>query len=82
MKIALFGGSFDPVHCEHVRLAEAAIAALSLDKVAVMPSYLAPHKRAGAAAGGDVRAEACRIAFRNVRKAEVSEYELSRPQTS
>ena len=49
MKIALFGGSFDPVHSEHVRLVRTAVSALKLDKVYVIPSYAAPHKEYGAA---------------------------------
>lgn len=82
MKVALFGGSFDPVHCEHVRLAEAAKAALGLDRVIVIPSYVAPHKAFGAVAGGEDRLEMCRLAFRGFPYAEVSGYELGAKGTS
>lgn len=82
MRIALFGGSFDPVHNEHIRLVRAAIGALSLDRVIVMPSYLAPHKAGGARASGEERLQMCRIAFSGVPEAEVSDYELAKEGTS
>ena len=59
MKIALFGGSFDPVHREHVNFVRAAIRELSLDLVIVMPSRLAPHKRLGAQDSGFHRDSSC-----------------------
>ncbi len=80
MKIALFGGSFDPVHREHVRLAHTAIDALGLDKLIVMPSFRAPHKAFGAHADGRDRLEMCRIAFGD--RCEVSDEELRRGGTS
>ncbi len=78
MRIALFGGSFDPVHAEHVRLARTAVEKLDLDKLIVMPSYVAPHKKGGAAADGKDRFELCRIAFEKLDRVEVSDYELAR----
>ena len=45
MKIAVFGGSFDPVHNGHVQLAEAAINELALDLILLMPAYIQPFKR-------------------------------------
>ena len=43
-KIALFGGTFDPVHRGHVHLASLAQAALGLDEVRFLPCRLSPHK--------------------------------------
>lgn len=82
MRVAIFGGSFDPIHCEHVRLAEAAIEQLALDKLLVMPSRKAPHKQSGATAEGRDRFEMCKIAFSSLPKVEISDFELSREQTS
>ena len=82
MKIGLFGGSFDPVHNEHIEYIKAAKEALSLDKVLVIPSYLAPHKESGAAASGEDRLNMCRIALQNLAYAEVCDYELSRKEKS
>ncbi|MDE5896787.1 MAG: nicotinate (nicotinamide) nucleotide adenylyltransferase, partial [Clostridia bacterium] len=81
MKIGLFGGSFDPVHSQHVALAESAVKQLGLERLIVMPSAIAPHKRNGAAASGADRIEMCRIAFRGL-CAEISAYEIERDGTS
>ena len=75
MRVAIFGGSFDPVHSEHVRLVQAAKEQLGLDKILVMPAGFAPHKN-GAVCSGKERAELLRIAFRRCPYVEVSEYEL------
>lgn len=82
MKIALFGGSFDPVHREHVNYVRAAIRELSLDLVIVMPSRLAPHKRLGAQADGEARLQMCRIAFEHEPRVRVSDFELSQDGVS
>ncbi|HUY12017.1 MAG TPA: nicotinate-nucleotide adenylyltransferase [Terriglobia bacterium] len=44
MKIALFGGTFDPVHVGHLRAAEAAARHFHLDQVLFIPSGNPPHK--------------------------------------
>ena len=82
MKVALFGGSFDPVHSEHVRLAEAAITELGLDLLLVMPSYVAPHKSAGSVADGKKRLRMCQTAFSSLPNIEVSDFELLKGGTS
>ncbi len=76
------GGSFDPVHSEHVALVCAAIKELNLDKVIIMPSYVAPHKAGGAHVSGENRLEMCKIAFRGIAQAEICDYELSQARTS
>ena len=82
MRIAVFGGSFDPVHTEHVRLVEAAIQELALDKLFVMPASAPPHKLGKVLSKDEDRVAMCRIAFRNVEKAEVSDYEIAKGGTS
>ena len=37
-KIAVFGGSFNPVHKEHKKIVEEALKALDVDKLIVMPA--------------------------------------------
>ena len=48
-RIGLMGGSFNPVHCGHLNLARAALAAGLADQVLFLPSGNPPHKRAGLA---------------------------------
>ncbi|HEV2378510.1 MAG TPA: nicotinate-nucleotide adenylyltransferase [Terriglobia bacterium] len=44
MNIALFGGTFDPIHSGHLRAARAAMRRLKLDRVLFVPSGIPPHK--------------------------------------
>lgn len=43
-KLAILGGSFDPVHNAHIQMAKCAIEEFSLDKIVFMPAYKPPHK--------------------------------------
>ena len=45
MKIGILGGTFDPIHNGHIEIALAAMEALGLDRVALMPSGDPPHKQ-------------------------------------
>ncbi len=47
MRVALFGGTFDPIHCGHLAAARAAREALRLDQVHFIPSGRPPHRRDG-----------------------------------
>lgn len=78
MNVAIFGGSFNPVHKEHINIAVSAINSLSLDKLIIMPSYFTPQKDGRLSASGDDRLEMCRKAFSGIACAEVSDYELKR----
>ncbi len=82
MRIGIFGGSFDPVHSEHVRLARAAIDSLRLDKLFVLPAHTPPHKQGKTLSSDQARLEMCRLAFATLSKAEVSDYEIAQGGTS
>lgn len=43
-KIGILGGSFDPVHETHIKMAKAAKEAFSLSEVLLMPAKYPPHK--------------------------------------
>ncbi|MCL5006065.1 MAG: nicotinate-nucleotide adenylyltransferase [Acidobacteria bacterium] len=47
MKIAIFGGTFDPVHTGHLQAAQAAVRKYHLDKVLFIPTGYPPHKLTG-----------------------------------
>ena len=82
MKIAVFGGSFDPVHIEHIRLVQAAIDELGLDKLFVMPAHTPPHKQGKELSSNEDRLEMCRSAFRQEEKVVISDYEIAKGGTS
>lgn len=45
MRRGFFGGAFDPIHMAHLRLAEEARMAASLEMVSFIPTHTAPHKQ-------------------------------------
>ena len=75
-RIAIFGGTFNPVHTEHVKTVVAAIDELKLDKIFIVPTFLPPHKNVSPAKSSD-RINMLKIAFRGVEKAEISDFELT-----
>ena len=44
MKIGIFGGTFNPPHLGHLAAARAAMDALELDKLLIIPAAIPPHK--------------------------------------
>ena len=44
MRIAVLGGTFNPLHKGHVMLAELACEKLGYDRILFVPSYIPPHK--------------------------------------
>lgn len=44
MKIGIYGGTFNPPHLGHMAAAKAAVAALKLDKLLLIPAAIPPHK--------------------------------------
>lgn len=46
-RTALFGGTFDPIHIGHLRIANEALKAFSLDRILFVPAGNPPHKTDG-----------------------------------
>ena len=44
MKIGIYGGTFNPPHLGHLAAARAAVDALDLDRLLLMPAAAPPHK--------------------------------------
>ncbi|MBQ8374671.1 MAG: nicotinate (nicotinamide) nucleotide adenylyltransferase [Clostridia bacterium] len=82
MRIGVFGGSFDPVHTEHIALARRAKEELGLEKLFVMPAFAPPHKSGRTLSPDRCRLELCRLAFEGIDGVFVSDYEISRGGTS
>lgn len=75
MKIGILGGTFNPVHVEHVEIARSAISELNLDQLIVMPTFMSPHKNTTPAPAED-RLNMLKIAFADLDKVTVSDYEI------
>jgi nicotinate-nucleotide adenylyltransferase len=78
----VFGGSFDPIHNGHLRMAEVARESIGLDRVLFVPNRVSPFKTARAVTPGPLRAEMVRQAVSDNPAFAVSEIELERPGPS
>ena len=76
-KIGILGGTFDPVHVEHIRLAKEAVIELGLNELIVMPTYLPPHK-SDKPTDGAHRLNMLKLAFSDTPFITVSDYELNK----
>jgi nicotinate-nucleotide adenylyltransferase len=45
LKIAVFGGTFNPLHIGHAMLADTIIKELGYDKILFVPTFITPHKK-------------------------------------
>lgn len=75
MRLALYGGTFDPVHAAHLAVARAAREALQLDRVWFVPNNRPPHKQAGPQAGFADRVRMLELACEGEPHFEVSRLE-------
>ena len=79
MRIAIYGGSFNPPHIGHAEAARAACEALEPDKFLIIPTSTPPHKQLEKnSPGPEQRLEFCRLAFADIPGAEVSDIEIRR----
>jgi len=76
--IALFGGTFNPIHNGHLLVAEEIRTKYNLDKVLFVPSYLPPHKEATDLADPAQRLIMTHLATVNNPCFEVSSVEMDR----
>jgi nicotinate-nucleotide adenylyltransferase len=75
VKIAIFGGTFDPIHRAHLEIARQAIARFQLDRVLLVPAAQPPHKGGTAHASYEHRVRMACLAATEVRGLEVSRLE-------
>lgn len=76
--IGILGGSFNPPHRTHVRLAAAALRLLPIDELRVIPAGDHPHKRRQDLAPAADRVAMCRLAFAAVPGVLVDDREVRR----
>ena len=79
MRIAVFGGSFNPPHKGHVNAAIQAKETLGADKLLVIPTATAPHKAAVEnTPPASERLAMTQLAFQGLEGVEVSDIEIAR----
>ena len=82
MRLGLFGGTFDPVHCGHLRSAEEVKEAYALDEVRFVPCGVPPHRSGRPGAASHHRLEMVRLAVADRPGLGVSDIEVARPGAS
>jgi nicotinate-nucleotide adenylyltransferase len=81
-KIALFGGTFDPIHLAHTKVVQAAIDYLHVDRVVFIPAKRSPLKDAFPQATDEQRLHMLECAISGNNHFDVSDYELNGPAPS
>lgn len=80
MRLAIFGGTFDPVHNAHLAVARAAADRFHLDRVLLIPADRPPHK-GGARAPYEHRVRMAEIAAAGDPRLSVSRLEEGTPRS-
>lgn len=78
-RIGIYGGTFDPVHNGHLRVAEAVSNAFALDRVIFVPAFTPPHKRKRAIGSPFHRMAMLALATADSPKMFISTVELDAP---
>lgn len=76
MKIGVFGGTFNPIHNSHIRLAQEYGRKIGLDRLVLVPTFIPPHKKAKNLASAEDRLAMCRLATKDLPEFHVTEYEI------
>lgn len=80
-RIALYGGTFDPVHVGHTALARRLLELFSLDEVLFIPAHVAPHKRDREVSPALHRYAMLALATQGEERFRVSTVELDAPES-
>ncbi|MDX4028199.1 nicotinate (nicotinamide) nucleotide adenylyltransferase [Aliarcobacter skirrowii] len=81
MKIAIFGGSFDPIHLAHEKIVKTALEVLDIDKLIIVPTYLNPFKK-DFLFEPEIRFKLLKKVFEDDKRVEVCDYEIKQKKLS
>jgi nicotinate-nucleotide adenylyltransferase len=81
MRLAIYGGTFDPVHSGHLAVARAAAGRFALDRVLFVPAARPPHKSGVTGAPYDARVRMAELACAGEPRFEVSRLEENTPRS-
>lgn len=77
-KIGILGGTFNPIHVGHLKLAENAYNQLNLDKVLIIPTGISYLKSNDNVLSKEIRADMVKLAIKEYPYFEFSDIELNR----
>ncbi|MES2205712.1 MAG: nicotinate (nicotinamide) nucleotide adenylyltransferase [Pseudomonadota bacterium] len=80
-RIALLGGTFDPVHLGHVHIVRSVIERVALDELWILPNASPPHK-AQPMLNTELRFHLCEAVFAPYKQVQVKPIELELPLPS
>jgi len=75
IKVAIFGGSFDPPHKGHQEIVQRALEKLDIDRLIILPAFLNPFKQS-TLAPPEQRLAWCHKLFDSIKGVEVSDFEI------
>ncbi|MEA1917003.1 MAG: nicotinate (nicotinamide) nucleotide adenylyltransferase [Campylobacterota bacterium] len=75
MKIAIYGGSFDPIHNGHVNVVQTALKTLDIDYIIILPTFLNPFKNSSFI-DENIKLDLLKELFEEYEKVVVSSYEV------
>ena len=75
MKIAVYGGSFNPMHIGHEKIVDYVLKNLDMDKIIIIPVGIPSH-RENNLEQSNTRLKICKEIFKNNKKVEVSDIEI------
>ena len=78
-RIALYGGTFDPVHLGHLALARTITQIFEIDELLFVPAWMAPHKRAREVTPALHRYAMLALATQQDDRLRISRFELESP---
>jgi len=81
-KIAIYGGTFDPIHHGHLIVAREALEKLGTEKVILIPARISPLRKTVPIAGDEIRLSMIQAAIENEPGFAVDDCELRRPPPS
>ncbi len=79
-RIALYGGTFDPVHVGHLAIAQKLLELFALDEVLFIPAHVAPHKRGAVVTPPLHRYAMLALATQGYEALRISTVELDAPE--
>ena len=77
-KIGVFGGSYNPVHCGHLQIAEAAREQFGLDQVWFVPAWIQPFKQGMQVVSASHRRQMLELALEPYPDFRICDYELEK----
>ncbi len=82
MKIAIYGGAFNPVHKGHIEIVKQLNKNYDFDKILIIPSKYSPHKSNDTLVSDEHRLNMCDLAFGDIENVQVSDIEIRRDKIS